>query len=577
MRWLDKMSENVKQKMQSWLQIMPANVHSFNIQETMDFQANVIKNRIWYLGDPDELSQLYSQIDSSQNRLRFWAARSSTGREIRKMHIGLPAIMVDMLTSIIMTDFDEVTVPDKRKDAWQQISRENKFKSLLEEAVSQTLYLGDGAFKISLDTRMSEYPIIEWYPADRIDIIYDRGRMKEVVFKTGYKEGNKQYELQEHYGFGYIRNELLYNGQKADLKNVSALAGLKDIRFDDSFCMAVPFYIYSNPRTKGRGKSIFDGKTDDFDSLDEVWSQWIQAMRDGRATKYIPQDLIPKNPETGALLKPNPFDNTFIATSGGMSENASDKIDVTQPDIPHESYLSTYITALDLCLQGIISPSTIGIDVKKLDNAEAQREKEKTTLYTRGKIIDALQTTIPELINTVFKSLDTLNQVTVEETETSVEFGDYANPSFESQIETVGKAKSSAIMSNEAVVDELYGDTKTEEWKQEEINRLNARDGVETMEEPALNMDGLEVEQGTNKEAGSTSTLNGAQITSLMGIIKMVKEGSVTRSEAISIVTATLGISKEAAESFIEGGMTGESKGKSKDVRNVPEGVSETP
>ena len=556
MRWLDKMSENVKQKMQSWLQINPANVHSFNIQETMDFQANVIKNRIWYLGDPDELAQLYSQIDSSQNRLRFWAARSSSGREIRKIHIGLPAIIVDMLTSIIMTDFDAVTVPDKRKDAWKQIDKENQFKKLLEKAVSQTLYLGDGAFKISLDTRMSEYPIIEWYPADRIDLVYDRGRMREVVFKTAYKEQNKHYELQEHYGFGYIRNELLHDGKKVDLKNVSALAGLKDIRFDDSFCMAVPFYVYSNPRVQGRGKSIFDGKTDDFDSLDEAWSQWIQAMRDGRATKYIPQDLIPRNTETQELLVPNPFDNTFIAVQGGMSENAADKIEVTQPVIPHESYLSTYITALDLCLQGIISPSTIGIDVKKLDNADAQREKEKTTLYTRGKIIDALQTTIPELINTVFKSLDTLNQVTVEETETSVEFGDYANPSFESQIETVGKAKSSAIMSNEAVVDELYGDTKTEEWKQEEIDRLNARDGVETLEEPALNVDGLEVEQGTNKEAGSTSILNGAQITSLMGIIKMVKEGSVTRSEAISIVTATLGISKEAAESFIEGGIT---------------------
>ena len=180
------------------------------------------------------------------------------------------------------------------------------------------------------------------------------------------------------------------------------------------------------------------------------------------------------------------------------------------------------------------------------------------------------------MIDVIFKALDTLNAVTVEDTVASVEFGEYANPSFESQIETVGKAKSSGIMSNEAVVEELYGDTKTDEWKQEEIDRLNARDGVETMEEPTLNMDGLEVEQGTNKEAGSTSTLNGAQITSLMGIIKMVKEGSVTRSEAISIVTATLGISKEAAESFIEGGMTGESKGKSKDVRNVPEGVSET-
>jgi hypothetical protein len=46
--------------------------------------------------------------------------------------------------------------------------------------------------------------------------------------------------------------------------------------------------------------------------------------------------------------------------------------------------------------------------------------------------------------------------------------------------------------------------------------------------------------------------LNGAQIGSLMNVIKMVKEGNVTRNEAISIITATLGISKENAESFIE-------------------------
>ena len=47
---------------------------------------------------------------------------------------------------------------------------------------------------------------------------------------------------------------------------------------------------------------------------------------------------------------------------------------------------------------------------------------------------------------------------------------------------------------NEAAVEELYGDTKPEEWKQEEIKRLNARDGVEVMKEPALNMEGLEME-----------------------------------------------------------------------------------
>jgi len=37
-----------------------------------------------------------------------------------------------------------------------------------------------------------------------------------------------------------------------------------------------------------------------------------------------------------------------------------------------------------------------------------------------------------------------------------------------------------------------------------------------------------------------------------MNVIKMVKEGNVSRNEAISIITSTLGISRENAESFIE-------------------------
>ena len=43
-----------------------------------------------------------------------------------------------------------------------------------------------------------------------------------------------------------------------------------------------------------------------------------------------------------------------------------------------------------------MSPSTLGIDVKKLDNAEAQREKEKATLYSRNNIVGQLQKVLPK-------------------------------------------------------------------------------------------------------------------------------------------------------------------------------------
>jgi len=53
-------------------------------------------------------------------------------------------------------------------------------------------------------------------------------------------------------------------------------------------------------------------------------------------------------------------------------------------------------------------------------------------------------------------------------------------------------------------------------------------------------------------QTSAATTLNGAQIESLMNVIKMVKEGTVTRNEAIAIITATLGISQENAENFLE-------------------------
>ena len=67
--------------------------------------------------------------------------------------------------------------------------------------------------------------------------------------------------------------------------------------------------------------------------------------------------------------------------------------------------------------------------------------------------------------------------------EVSVNFGEYANPSFESQVETIGKARNYVIMSIETSVEELYGDSKDEDWKAEEVERIKAELGIATVEE----------------------------------------------------------------------------------------------
>ena len=508
MGWLKKMGENFRKGVRSWLQIQPANPYSIQINEVMDFELSAIRNRIWYRGDGNELEQMYMQNPEYADRTKFWASKCSHGMEMRKIHTGLPSLIVRVLNSIIVSDMNDFKFNSSTQEAvWKKIEKDNKFRKKFEKALREVLFIGDGAFKVTIDTDVSQYPILEWYPGEKIELVYKRDRVHEIVFKTPYKADMQQYVLHEHYGYGYIENHLYRGENEVELNSIDATKDIKNISFDESVILAIPFKIYESAKFEGRGGSLFDGKLDSFDSFDEVWSQWMDAIRRGRATTYIPEDLIPKNPQNGELMQPNPFDNSFLKIRGGMSEDGGTGVDIKQPTIPHESYLASYCTALDLCLQGIISPSTLGIDVKKLDNAEAQREKEKATLYTRDAIIEALQETLPEVIQSCINAYNILHNQTIEEVEVEIPFGEYANPSFESQVETVSKGKQGGIMSIEASVEELYGDSKDENWKAEEVARLKAEQGIQSVEEPRVNMGAGEftVDLGGAQNAGKSS------------------------------------------------------------------------
>lgn len=489
MRWLSTLNDNIKRGIRSWLNVVPASGNSIQINEVLDYEANAIMNRIWYRGDGNELEQLYQQTAEYADRYKFWASKCTPGMEMRKIHTGLPGLIIRILSGIVLDDMNDFDFAgnDQQMKLWEEIAKDNKFAKKMEKALKEVLYIGDGAFKITIDTAVSEYPILEWYPGERIEIVRSRDRVKEIVFKTPYKAGHQQYILYEYYGYGYIRNELYKGDTPVPLNIIDDTKNVTDVTFDNSIMLAVPLQVYESTKFEGRGGSIFDGKLDSFDAFDEAWSQWMDALRAGRARTYIPESYIPRDPKTGDLMKPNPFDNRFIAGEDNMGEDGKNQILTEQPSIPHDSYLASYCTALDLCLQGVISPSTLGVDVKKLDNAEAQREKEKATLYTRNAIVEALQETLPELVSVALNAYNILHKKPIEEVKVDIPFGEYANPSFESQVETLAKARPGVpMMSIEAQVEELYGDSKDEAWKKEEIARLKAEQGIADMEEPEV-------------------------------------------------------------------------------------------
>lgn len=477
----------IKQMIRNWLEIQPSIGDSITIQEVNTFAGNCFRNELWYRGEATELHQYYTQVDDLMENTKFWAATSSTGVNFRKIHTGLPALIVDMLADIIIDALNKIEIANNSdaQKIWEKIQEENNFKDLIKQAIIDVFVDCDGAFKISYDTDISQYPIIEFYAGPNVEYEYRRGRIVAVIFKTRYKKDKGNYLLIERYSKNGVSYKLFLNNKEVLLSELDETKDLETI-IDNGFMMAIPMMFSKSKKYKGRGQSILEKKIDDFDSFDEVWSQWIEALRDNRTQTYIPEDLLPMD-ANGNLMKPNTWDKRFVQVNSTTSEDKSDKVIRVSGDFEYEKMLQGYITALDLCLQGLISPSTLGIDTKKLDNADAQREKEKVTQYTRNKVIRVLEKVLPSLAKISMMTYDKFNKKTIVEYKATADFGEYSSPSFEATVETISKARpGQVIMSIERSVEELYGDSLTKEEKEEEVKRLKEEAGIIQKNEPNI-------------------------------------------------------------------------------------------
>ena len=483
MRWI----ERVKHMIRSWLEIQPAPGRGLTIREPISHATNVLRNRLWYRGEASELDQLFKLLgDDAVGRARFWAA--APDREtIRKAHSGLPGIMVDTLVGVVQADLTDLDFVDgNAADRWKALADENNLPVLVGQSVADTLVTGDGAYKISLDPEVSDRPILEFWGADRVEYQRRHGRICAIDFLTPV---GKDRLLRERYEPGSVRYALMDGDREQPLDDSPELAGLQDVTFDSNLLLAVPLQFWPSARWRGRGQSIFDKKTDPFDAHDEIISQWLDAIRAGRVQKYIPESLIPRDPNTGALRMPDSFGTSFVQVGSSSKENADEKINTVQPEIEYEAFVASYAATMNMCLQGVMSPATLGVDVGKMASAEAQREKKDITGMTRNAITGALEQALPRLAQAALAAEDILAGRVPGQYEATVSFGEYGAPDFDSRVNTISNAAPAGVMSVESQVEELWGSSKEDAWKAGEVTRIRHERGIETMPEPAVGLE----------------------------------------------------------------------------------------
>lgn len=472
---------------------------------------------VWYDGDGDELLNFYTRENYigfnyepfyMRNKKNYFWAISSTEAQIKRTHSGQPRNIVDTLVNIM--PFPLISAGEDTNKLQAVVKESGLEQVYKDEQLPLTLVEGWGCWKINWDKDVSDYPSVEYVSAENVDFIYKGGKIIGIVFKNYYTSDKKRYLLLETRSIEWRPNSSAAEGsegervlvitnelyelpmnmaatdddtplKKVDLKTVPELESVEERieigPFDKLF--AVPCVLLGNTsRQWGYGRSIFTGKIDLFDDLDQALSQSSNAVRLSTPIEYIDEEYLERD-KNGLPKKPKAYDRKYVMMKGqknGDGVATGQPVQITQPSVEFSRYSDHAVQILLQILNGILSPATLGIDIAKKDNAAAQREKEKVTIFTRNALINGEERILRSLLEQMLMAKEFMDTgaVSVHSYDISVKFNEFADDSFENKLEALGKAYDMEEISTDMYLNKLYGDTLSAEERAAEKEFLES-------------------------------------------------------------------------------------------------------
>ena len=129
---------------------------------------------------------------------------------------------------------------NKLNDRLWQVFEDNDIDSIFQNGAVMESYSGGLGFKFNIDTALTNQPIIELYPQERIELTTKYRRIVEIIFIDKYYKDKKEYTLKSIYGIGYIDFKL-YNdkGVEVLLTTLESTRHLERKEFPQKVLMAV--------------------------------------------------------------------------------------------------------------------------------------------------------------------------------------------------------------------------------------------------------------------------------------------------------------------------------------------------
>lgn len=480
------------------------------------------EGRAWYSADDDEILSFYNYSERVEyntepyrykNKRSFFWARSSLEDEMKRTHSGFARDIVD--TDVALLGLPRIKVGGKNKpdsdlidrkypmlngkkpqEALDDIMEYNDLTRMIqEEQEPLTLVDGWGAFKITWGEE-ADVPLIHYYGGERVRIHSRGSSIFGMTFLDWYSDTQgKRYLIAETRlmkdGKGMIRYNCfreLGNGTLAPLSREEAAFFTKAQDLDDLPCLfAVPTSFYADTQNGLPGRSIFNGKYSVFDDIDQAFSQCANAIRRSTPVEKFDLDYCERDKD-GIARMPKLFERRYIGIRGMKNaygeKSGDDPVTVSQPRLDIDMYVRAIELNMKKAINGHLSPTTIGLDTERKDNADAQRESEKITIFTMKHLAGREKRILERLANQLLIAYEYITSenhvITCDDYGVSVEYDEFGNQSFESKITTLATVLANDGISPSMYVSKVYGDSISEADRKSEIKWLESKHTLDT-------------------------------------------------------------------------------------------------
>lgn len=337
-------------------------------------------------------------------------------------------------------DFD-VTVPPEIKERLQPILDENEFDTaLLKSSIIETLGLGDGAWHAHFDPAISNLPLIEFVPAERLLIkrksnrIVEYGVKRQVIIdnepenfelhtvytrrkKAIDKNGTKRYEddgiWQEHKvwdGAKYIKDakvkQRIFNAYRVKEKTVLPLVDFPIVYLPNTLNNTQGASVYDNARPYG----VVFGLDSVSSALDEILSNCVDTVRKSFPFLLIDEQMIPSDIEgdkdKGAFSTRR---HSFV-----VPKNATDPeklLQQIQAKLNTTEFVESAKFQINIALNKVgINAATLGLQLSGHVESEAtQNAKERNSIRTRNTVASDFEKYIEKLFAVLLQYDDYIN------------------------------------------------------------------------------------------------------------------------------------------------------------------------